>query len=285
MVAARVLANVDHFCAGVGLLAVVGQRHRIKLAHRVVALQNAARVLPGNGRAGLYLGPRDLGVHARALAALGHEVVNSAAAFLVAGVPVLHGGVLDVGVVERDQFHHRRVQLVLVANGRRAAFEVTHRSAFVGDDQRPLELPRLRCVDAEVGRQFHGAAHALGHVHKRAVGKDRRVERGKKVVGMRNHRAQVLLHQVGVVLHRLRERAEDHAHLRQLALEGRRHGDAVKHRVHGHAGQQLLLVQRECPASRKCGGSPDRCRPASPAQSSAWAPSSRRCPGSRWDRT
>ena len=37
----RVLADVDHLGAGVGLLVVVRQRHRIKLADRVVALQDA----------------------------------------------------------------------------------------------------------------------------------------------------------------------------------------------------------------------------------------------------
>jgi len=47
-----------------------------------------------------------------------------------------------------------------------------------------------------------------------------------------------------MVLDRIRERAEDHARFAQLCLERGSHGDAVKHRVHGHAGQQLLLVQR-----------------------------------------
>ena len=78
---------------------------------------------------------------ALALAALGHEVVDAALAFLVAGVPVLDRRVLDRGVVERDQLDDRGVQLVLVAHRRRAPFEVADRRAFVGDDQRPLELP------------------------------------------------------------------------------------------------------------------------------------------------
>ena len=36
------LADVDHLGAGVGLLAVVGQRDRVELADRVVAEQHAA---------------------------------------------------------------------------------------------------------------------------------------------------------------------------------------------------------------------------------------------------
>ena len=77
---AGVLADVDHLGAGVGLLVVVGQRDRVELADRVVALQDAARVLPGDRRAGLDLGPGDLGVAAAAGAALGDEVVDAAPA-------------------------------------------------------------------------------------------------------------------------------------------------------------------------------------------------------------
>ena len=95
------------------------------------------------------------------LAALGHEVVDAALAVLVAGVPVLNRRVLDRRVVERDELDDRRVQLVLVAHRRRAAFEVAHVRALVGDDQRPLELAGVLRVDAEVGRQLHRAAHAL----------------------------------------------------------------------------------------------------------------------------
>jgi hypothetical protein len=60
-----VLADVDHLGAGVGLLVIVGQRHRVELAHRVVAQQDAARVFPGDRRAGLHLRPGNLRVHPR----------------------------------------------------------------------------------------------------------------------------------------------------------------------------------------------------------------------------
>ena len=122
--AARVLAQMDHLGAGIGLLAIVSQRHGIELAHRVVALQDAARILPGDGRTGLHLRPGNLGIHAQALAALGDEVVDPAAAFLIARIPVLHSGVLDLGVIQRDELHHRRVQLIFVADRRGAAFQI-----------------------------------------------------------------------------------------------------------------------------------------------------------------
>ena len=62
--AAGVLADVDHLGAGVGLLMVGGEGDGVELADRVVALEDDAGVLPGDGRAGLDLGPGDLGVRA-----------------------------------------------------------------------------------------------------------------------------------------------------------------------------------------------------------------------------
>src|SRR5205807_482742 len=80
--ALRVLADVDHLGAGVGLLIVIGNGHRVELANRVVTLQDATGILPGDRRAGLDLRPGDLGIRAQALAALGNEVVDAALAFL-----------------------------------------------------------------------------------------------------------------------------------------------------------------------------------------------------------
>ena len=54
-----------------------------------------------------------------------------------------------------------------------------------------------------------------------------------------------------MVLHRLRDRAEDHAGLGQLLLEGGDHGHAIEHGVDRNArraldaGEQLLLLQRD----------------------------------------
>ncbi len=157
-----------------------------------------------------------LRVAAFAQAALGDEIVNAALAVLVAGIPVLHRGVFDFRVVERDEFHDRRVQLVFIAHRRGAAFEIAHLRAFVGDDERALELAGLRGVDAEIGRKLHRTAHALGDVAERAVGEDGGIQRGKKIVRVRHDRAEIFFHQVGMLLHRLAERAENDALFREL---------------------------------------------------------------------
>ena len=243
--AARVATDVDHLGAGVGLLVVGRHRHRVELAHRIVALEDAARILPGDRRARLDLGPGDLRALAAAGAALGDEVVDPAESVLVARVPVLDGRVLDGRVVERDQLDHGGVELVLVALGRRAALEIADARALVGDQQRALELPGARGVDPEIGRELHRAAHALRNVGEGAVGEDRRVEGREEVVRVRHHGAQVLAHQLGMILHRLRERAEEDALLLELRLEGGGDGDAVEDGVDRHAGEALLLEQRD----------------------------------------
>ncbi len=141
--APRVLADVDHLGAGVGLLVIVGQRDRVELADRVVAEQHTGRILPGDRRTGLDLRPGDLRVAPGSQPALGDEVVDAADAVLVARVPVLDRRVLDRRAVERHEFDDRRVQLVRVELRRRTAFEVADRRAFLGDDQRALELPEF----------------------------------------------------------------------------------------------------------------------------------------------
>ena len=75
-------------------------------------------------------------------------------------------------------------------------------------------------IDAEIGRKLHRAAHALGHIDKGAVGKDRRIERGEEIVGHRHDGAQIFLHQLGIIADRFGDRAEDHARFVQLFLEG-----------------------------------------------------------------
>ncbi len=49
--------------------------------------------------------------------ALGHEVVDPAFAFFIAGVPVLNGRVFHRGIFHRIDLYHGGVQLVLIAHG------------------------------------------------------------------------------------------------------------------------------------------------------------------------
>ena len=88
---------------------------------------------------------------------------------------------------QRHQLHHCRVQLVNLAGGGGAAFEIADVGALLADDERPLELAGVGLVDAEVGHQLDGAADALGDVGEGAVAEHRRVEGGEEVVGVGHH--------------------------------------------------------------------------------------------------
>src|SRR5882762_7275107 len=218
---------------------------RIEFADRVVALENAAGIFPCDRRAGLDLGPRDFRVHAGALAALRDEVVDAPSTLFVPRIPVLDRRVLDRRPVERHQLDDRGVQLVLVAHRRRAAFEVAHVAALVGDDQRALELAGGRRIDPELRRQLQRTADALGDVDERAIGEDRGVQRREEIVVVRDDGAEILLDEVGVLTNRLRHRTEDHAEFGELRLERGRDGHAVEHGIHGDAAEALLLLDRD----------------------------------------
>ena len=131
---ARTFAIVDHLGAGIGLLVIVGHRDRVKFADAVFAVQNAAWIFPCHRAAGFHLGPAHLAVPSLTQCALGHEIIDAAFAFRVAGIPVLHGRIFDFGIVQRDQFDHGGVQLVFVAHRRGAAFEIADIAALISDD-------------------------------------------------------------------------------------------------------------------------------------------------------
>ena len=240
--AAGVAADMDHFSTGVGLLEMVGHRHRIELPHRIVAQQHAAGIFPRDRRAGLDLRPRQAGVLA-AQSALGDEVVDAAAPLLVARIPVLDGRVFHLGVALDDDLHHGGVQLVLVAPRGGTPFQIPHVGPFVGDDERAFELSRTLGVDAEVGRQLHRTAHPFGNVAERSVGEDRRVERRIVVVGAGHHAAQVFLDEIGIVADRLRDRTEDDSLLGERLLESGLDRHGVHDGIDGHARQLHLLLQ------------------------------------------
>src|SRR5437016_11772747 len=95
------------------------------------------------------------------------------------------------------------MQLVFIKLRRRAAFKIRNVSAFFGDDQRALELSRLRIVDAEVSRQLHRASHTFGNETETSIGKDRTVQRGVKIIVRRHHRAQVFAYYLGMLFNGL----------------------------------------------------------------------------------
>ena len=157
------------------------------------------------------------------IAPLGDEVEDAAPSLRIAGIPVLDGGVFDLGIVQNDYFHDCGMQLVLVPHGCGAAFEVAHVGAFVGYDEGPLELAGAPGVDAEIAGQLHRAVHPLGNVAEGAVGEYCGVEGCIVVVAYGHHRCKVFADQIGIVPDGLGEGAEDNALLGQRLAEGGLH--------------------------------------------------------------
>ena len=75
----------------------------------MIALQNNAGIFPGNGRAGFHLGPGYLCIRPAANTAFGHKIINTAIAFFIAGIPVLHCAVFDLGVFQRYKLYYCRM--------------------------------------------------------------------------------------------------------------------------------------------------------------------------------
>ena len=102
------------------------------------------------------------------MASLRDEVVDTALAFLVAGIPILDGRVLDFGVLLYDDLDNGSVKLILVTLWGGTTLEVADVSPLVGDDQGTLKLPRVNGIDTEIGRELHRATGAFGDVLKTA---------------------------------------------------------------------------------------------------------------------
>ena len=235
---------MDHLGAGIGLLVIVGHRDRVKFADAVFAVQYAAWIFPCHRAAGFNLSPAHLAAPSLAQCALGDEIIDAAFAFCVAGIPVLHGRIFDFGIVQRDQFDHSGVQLILVAHRRSAAFEIADIAALVGDDQCPFDLPGIFRVDTEIGRKLHRAAHPFGDVDERAIGKDRAIERGEIIVVHRHNLAEIFADEIRIFLNRFRNAAEDNASPLQFSAEGCGNRNAVKHGINRDAalGQATIFA-------------------------------------------
>ena len=141
-----------------------------------------------------------------------------------------------------DDFDDGGVQLVLFAFWRGAAFEVGNVSAFVGDDEGAFKLAGVGGVDAEVGGEFHRAAHAGRDVAEAAVAEDGGVERGEVVVVHAYHAAQVLAHEFRVFAHRFGEGAEDDAFFAKAVFEAGGDRDGVKDGIDRNAGKHFPLL-------------------------------------------
>ena len=106
--------------------------------------------------------------------------------------------------------------------------------------------PGVGGVDAEIGRQFHRAAHALGNVAKRAVAEDGELSAAKKLSFAGRDRAQIILDQLGMFF----TTSENEQKIMPLPpsffLEGCRDRNAIQDRVNGNV-ERRFCSSREMP--------------------------------------
>ena len=229
----RVGRSVDDLRAGVLVLAARGHRERKDLAVGVRPHQVHARVLHCELRAEVAIDPLHHGALVRG-GALRHEVVDVRR-------PVLDRRVADTRILLDDDLDDGAVERVGRVRRRRAAFDVVHVAAFLGDDQRPFELTHVFLVDAEVGLERDVDLDPGGHVHEAAARPDGAVQRGELVVGWRDDRAEILLDHLGVVTHGRVHIREDHAELLEILADAV--VDDFRVVLRANAGDQRLLLR------------------------------------------
>ena len=161
-----VLTHVNHLGTRISLLIVVGNSHTVELSYRVVATQDAGRILPCNSRTGLYLSPAQLRVHTAQVASLGYQVQHTTLTMLITRIPVLNGRVFHLCIILDDNLYDSRMELVLITHWRCTSLQVRNVGIIIGDDQCTLKLTGVTGIDAEVTAQLHRAADALRNINE-----------------------------------------------------------------------------------------------------------------------
>ena len=214
------------------MLAVVGESDREHFASGAFTFQHDARIFHGQAGADVTVDPLYLSAFV-GHAALSHEVKDI-------GRPILHGDVLDLGVLQCDQLDHCAVERSGFELRRSAAFHVGDLGVFVGDNERALELSEVFCVDPEVSLQGLLELHALGHVDEAAARESGAIQRREFVVGGRDHFAEVGAEDLRVFGEALGRTDEDDALLFEVFLHAGVGGFGVELRF--HAGEELTLL-------------------------------------------
>ena len=239
-----VLTHVNHLGTGISLLIVVGNSHAVELCLRVVASQDARRILPSDGGTCLHLCPTQLRVDTTQIASLGYEVEHTTLAMFIARIPVLDGRVFHLGIVLDDNLDDSRMELVFITHWCGTTLQVRYVSIIIGDNQCTLKLTRVAGVDAEVTTQLHRATHALRNINEGTIAEHAAVQSCIEVITIRNNRSQIFLHQVRMLLDSLADTTKDNALLTELVLESSLHRYGVHDGIHGSAAQCQALLQR-----------------------------------------
>ncbi len=218
-----ILTHVNHLGTRISLLIVVGYGNAVELSHRVIATQDARRILPSDSRTCLHLCPTQLRVDTTQVASLGHKIEDATLSVLITRIPVLHGRVFYLGIVLDDNLDDSRMELVLITHWCGTSLQVRYVCIIIGDNQGTLKLTCVAGIDTEVTTQLHRTTHALRNINEGTIAEHRTIECRIEVVTIRNNRSQIFLHQVRMLLDGLTDTTEDDTLLTKFLLEGSLH--------------------------------------------------------------
>ena len=147
---------MNHLCSSILVLPLTGKGYGESLAAGVLSCQNDRWVLHGDLGSDVAIDPLH-GCTLMGNCSLGYQVVNVVR-------PVLDCGVADPCVFLNDDLDNCAVQRVGLVDRSRAALDVVNIGVFVGNDERPLKLAHVLCVNSEIGLQRNLDLYALGNV-------------------------------------------------------------------------------------------------------------------------
>src|SRR5947199_5486105 len=131
------------------------------------------------------------------------------------------------------------MQAIAGIGWRGTAFDIMYIGTRSSNNQCPLELAHVLCINTEVGLQGNLDMHALWHIHETTTAPDSAVQRSKLVIRWRNDCAKVLLHEVWIQAQSSIHISKDNANLLKIFTHFVIDGLALI--LSSHACQELTL--------------------------------------------
>ena len=114
--------------------------------------------------------------------------------------PILDRRITDPRVRRNVNFDNAAMERALGILRRGTALNVVNLSAFVRDNQRPLELADIRRIQPEIRLKREIDLDALGDVNERTARPDGAVQRCEFIITIRDDRPEKLPEKIGVYL-------------------------------------------------------------------------------------
>ena len=153
--------------------------------------------------------------------------------------PILDRRITDPRVRRNVNFDNAAMERALGILRRGTALNVVNLSAFVRDNQRPLELADIRRIQPEIRLKREIDLDALGDVNERTARPDGAVQRCEFIITIRDDRPEKLPEKIGVLSKAVFDTEEDNALLFEKGQNTMI--DHLGFVLRPNAGEELLL--------------------------------------------